>query len=192
MSRDPAKVLIFTAPSGSGKSTLVRHILKSFYKVSFSVSATTRDTRKGEKEGKDYYFLEHEEFKQLIAKDAFIEWEEVYANQFYGTLKKEVKRLQRNGQNVIFDIDVKGAVSLKEYFGDNALAIFVRTPNQIILEQRLRARKTETEASLKKRLKRSKEELKYENRFDRVLINDKLKKAYEDSEQMVREFLDSK
>ncbi len=184
-----SKLLILTAPSGAGKTTVVRHLLKTRNDLAFSISATTRAMRPHETEGKDYYFISPEKFRDLIAKDEFVEWEEVYTNQFYGTLKDEINRLWGMGKHIIFDIDVKGALNLKRIFPDNSLAIFVKPPSKEILFERLRQRKTETEESLKKRLARAEEELSYQNKFDHILVNDVLERALKEAEEVVAAFL---
>lgn len=154
-----AKLIIFTAPSGAGKTTIVKHLLKKFNEVlSFSVSATTRSKRETETYGKDYYFLSTEEFQKKLADGDFIEWQEVYPNQFYGTLRQEIERLWKDGKNVVFDIDVQGAINLKNAFPDETLAIFVQPPSYEVLEQRLRNRHTEDNASLEKRLAKAKKD----------------------------------
>ena len=179
------KLFIFTAPSGAGKTTIVRHLLKQFEELAFSVSATTRSKRYYEVEGKDYYFISPERFKALIAEDAFVEWEEVYTDQFYGTLKSEVERLWRLNKHIIFDIDVKGALNIKKCYPEQALGIFVKPPSLKELENRLQMRKTEDAASFKKRIDRSVEELEYENRFDLVLINDNLEETLKEAENII-------
>jgi len=183
------KALIVTAPSGSGKTTIVHHLLNRFPSLSFSVSATTRKKRDNEKEGIDYYFLNPDTFRQKISSGDFLEWEEVYPSLLYGTLKAEVERLWTNGKTVVFDVDVKGALNLKKYFNQKAMALFIRPPSIDTLKQRLSVRGSEDEASLKIRLKRAGEELKYQNRFDRVLVNDGLEKALLEAENIVRRFL---
>lgn len=183
------KVLIFTAPSGSGKTTVVRHLLNKFGFLGFSVSATTRKKRPHETEGKDYYFISLEKFRNKISEKAFLEWEEVYTEQYYGTLKSEVDRVWAEGKHIVFDIEVNGATNLKNHYGDDALAVFIKVPTFKQLVNRLKARKTESEASLKKRIKRIKKELTYEKSFDMVLINDELDKTLEEAEQIVKNFL---
>ena len=182
------KLIIFTAPSGAGKTTIVRHLLKVYPDLAFSVSATSRERRPKEEEGKDYYFLSAEAFKKKIEEKAFIEWEEVYKNQFYGTLKAEVDRLLSEGKVVVFDIDVEGASNLKKIYKDQALAIFVKPPSEITLLQRLQHRNTESRESLKKRIQKAKRELTYQNNFDRILINDELEQALRDAELIVENF----
>src|SRR4030095_81806 len=148
----PGKLLVFTAPSGSGKTTIVRHILATFKNTGFSVSATTRSKRPYETHGKDYIYLSVETFKLWISMDAFAEWEEVYQGQFYGTLKSEIERLTSLGHHVVFDVDVKGAMSIKHIYPEETLTIFIKVPSMEVLEKRLRLRGNETEESLRKRL----------------------------------------
>ena len=183
------KLIVFTAPSGSGKTTIVKHILSTFPETSFSVSATTRPQRPHEVHGKDYYFLSVDIFQRWIGYGAFAEWEEVYPGQFYGTLKSEIKRLHQSGKHVIFDVDVKGALSIKEKYPLECLTVFIKVPSMEILEQRLRHRGTDSEESLQKRLGKAKEELAYEPRFDQVLINDDLDVTLKKAEEIVRNFL---
>jgi len=188
-SNKKGKLLIFSAPSGSGKTTLVHYLMKRFSELAFSVSATSRPPRPGEKDGKDYFFMTVNEFKQKIANQEFVEWEEVYENQFYGSLKSEVERLRNEGKTVVFDVDVKGGLNIKKQFGDEALAIFVKPPSLEILEKRLRARSTENEASLKKRISRAGYEMEFEPQFDVVIVNNKLDEAQKQSVKLVRSFL---
>lgn len=184
-----AKLIILTAPSGAGKTTIARHLLTTFDNLAFSVSATTRARRAHEVDRKDYYFISPKEFRHLIAEGAFVEWEEVYENQFYGTLKTEIKRLWAAGKHVVFDVDVKGAMNLKKQYPEQTLAIFVKPPSSEILFQRLRQRNTESEESLQKRIAKATEELKYENYFDIVLVNDNLEDALEKATTIVRNFI---
>jgi len=184
------KMLIVTAPSGAGKTTIVRHLLKTFDNLSFSVSATTRPPREGEVEGKDYYFLTLRKFNNRIKKDAFAEWEEVYPGKFYGTLKKEIAKKWRKKKDIIFDIEVKGATNLKQLYGDRALAVFIKPPSLEALISRLEKRDTESKKTLAERIARAKEELTYENNFDLVLVNDDLAVALKEAEGIVRNFLD--
>lgn len=179
------KLIVVTAPSGAGKTTIVRHLLKTYDFFDFSVSATTRAKRKKEKEGRDYYFLSAAEFKALIKKRAFLEYEEVYEDQFYGTLKSEVERIWANEKHIIFDIDVKGAVNLKKKYKDRCETIFIKPPSLQVIIDRLTNRKTETDASLKKRIRRIKRELKYENKFDHVLLNDVLDTTLKEAEILI-------
>ncbi len=185
------KLIIVTAPSGSGKTTIVRHILSKYDELSFSISATTRDKRPHEKDGRDYYFFTVEKFKELIDTNAFVEWEEVYPNQYYGTLRAEIERLWKEGKQIVFDVDVKGAVSIKKAFPKESLALFIKVPSIEVLKERLQKRKTETAASLQKRLKRATAEMKYENKFDTVLVNDVLESALKEAEELVEAYLSS-
>ncbi len=185
-----SKLLIFTAPSGAGKTTIVRHLLQRFDNLAFSVSATTRSKRPGEEEGLDYYFLSVDQFKEKIRRREFVEWEEVYENQFYGTLKSEVERLWQAGKHIIFDIDVKGALSIKRHFPREALTVYVQPPSREVLIRRLQQRQTEDENSLKRRIKRASQELMYADQFDVVLVNDELTIAQQEAEHIVRDFLD--
>ncbi len=185
-----SKMIIITAPSGAGKTTIVEKLLNKFDNLAFSISATTRAKRPHEKDGVDYYFINHEEFKKRIANGDFAEWEEVYENQFYGTLKSEIDRIWALDKHIIFDIEVKGAQNLKRVYGDQALAIFINPPSLEVLIERLKKRKTENEKSLKKRIARAKKELKYINKFDRVVVNDVLDKAVESAEKMLNTFLE--
>ena len=184
------KVIIVSAPSGAGKTSIVKHVLRFLPELRFSTSATTRAMREGEINGKDYHFLSVEEFKEGIRREEFLEWEEVYHNQFYGTLKSEVQRIWNEGKVVIFDVDVKGGLNIKKYFGDNALAIFVEPPTVQELENRLRKRGTETEESLRKRVEKAEYELTFAPQFDRVILNDNLDHARAEMLNTIREFLD--
>lgn len=183
------KLLIFTAPSGAGKTTIVKHLLKKYPTLAFSISATTRQPRPNEIHGQDYYFLSVDEWDKKIQANEFLEWEEVYENQYYGTLKSEVERLWALGKHVVFDIEVKGATNIKQYYGDKALAIFVKPPSEEVLFQRLRNRKTESTESLKKRMARTKEELAYEHTFDVILLNDILENTLKTAENMVEKYI---
>ncbi|WP_194976602.1 guanylate kinase [Aquiflexum lacus] len=184
------KAIIFSAPSGSGKTTIVRHLLEKFPNLGFSISASTRDKRgRTEQNGKDYYFLTPEEFKSKLDQNEFIEWEEVYEGNFYGTLKEEIQRLWENGKHVIFDVDVKGGINLKKYFGDQALAIYVKVPSLEVLHERLRDRGTESEESLSRRLYKAKFEATFEDQFDVTILNDDIKNSFEEAEKLVGEFI---
>jgi len=185
----PGKLLVFTAPSGSGKTTIVHHILSTFPNTSFSVSATTRARRPHEVHGQDYYFLSAETFRLWISFDAFAEWEEVYPDQFYGTLKSEINRVHESGKHVIFDVDVKGAMHIKQIYPEETLTVFIKVPSMDELERRLRARGTDTEENLKKRLAKAELELTYEPHFDVVLVNDVLEDTLCQAEDIVRNFL---
>ena len=184
------KVIIVSAPSGAGKTSIVKHVLQFLPELRFSTSATTRTMREGEINGKDYHFLSVDDFKKGIERDDFLEWEEVYANQFYGTLKSEIQRIWDEGKTVIFDVDVKGGLNIKKYFGDKALAIFVEPPTVQELENRLRNRGTETEESLRKRVEKAEYELSFAPRFDKIILNDDLEVARAEMLQTIRQFLD--
>lgn len=184
------KAIIFSAPSGSGKTSLVKHLIQEIPNLGFSISACTRDRRgRHEVQGKDYYFLTQEEFKKKIDEDAFIEWEEVYAGNFYGTLKEEIQRIWDSGKSVIFDVDVKGGLALKEYFGDQALAIFVKVPSLEVLKERLKDRGTESEESLSRRIYKAEFESKFEPQFDVTVVNDDFDKSSAEAKYLVSEFL---
>ena len=183
------KALIFSAPSGSGKTTIVQHLLSKNPDLDFSISAATRDRRgRTEENGKDYYFLTPEEFKVKIDNDEFVEWEEVYAGNFYGTLKSEIERVWSAGKNVIFDVDVKGGIALKKYFGEKALAIFVKVPSMEVLKQRLNDRGTESEESLSRRLFKAKFEMSFQDKFDVVLINEDLERSLAEAQRLYNSF----
>lgn len=185
-----SKLLVFTAPSGAGKTTIVRHLLTHYSdQLAFSVSATTREKRSHEQDGRDYYFLSPETFKAKIREDAFVEWEEVYPDQFYGTLKSEVERLWKDGKSILFDIDVKGALAVKKCYPEECFTVFVKPPSLEILIERLTKRQTEDESSLQRRINRMKEELSYEQKFDYILVNDILEVALNDAEKMVQSFI---
>lgn len=190
MDLEKGKCLIFSAPSGSGKTTVVRHLLRKIPELSFSVSATSRAPRPGEIPDKDYVFLSAEAFRKKIDAGDFLEWEEVYPDRYYGTLKDEVTRVWKEGKHVIFDVDVEGGVSLKQIFGEQALAIFVQAPSIAVLEERLRARSTESEESIVARLQKAGKEMEFAEKFDTVLINDNLEEALQRVEQIAREFLE--
>ncbi len=183
------RLVIFSGPSGTGKSTIVKHILgiKKF-ELSFSVSACSRSKRPGEVEGKDYYFLTLDEFKTKIEENEFLEWEEVYGNHYYGTLKGEVEKL-RLKNNVIFDVDVVGGINIKRQYKDTSISIFVEPPSIEELGKRLRDRKTESEESIKKRIRKANMELRYASRYDHVIKNDKLDDALAETEKLVADFL---
>ncbi len=183
------KMIIMTAPSGAGKTTIVKHLLEKMDRLSFSVSATTRAPRKGEVDGKDYYFLSEKKFRKKIEKGAFAEWEEVYPGKYYGTLKKEIKRVWKEGKDIVFDIEVKGATNIKRIYEDKALAIFIKPPSIEELLNRLQKRDTESTSSIKERINRAKEEMTYQNNFDVILINDVLPIALIEAAEIVQNFL---
>ena len=183
------KAIVITAPSGAGKTTLVKMLLETRDDLSFSVSACTRSKRAKEIDGKDYYFLSVEKFKKRIEQNDFVEWEEVYTDMFYGTLKLEIDRIWEAKKAVIFDIDVKGAVNIKKHLKEQVLTIFIKPPSKEELYNRLKGRGTETEETIKKRYDRSVLELEFEKRFDAVVVNDNLQTAFQELEEKVNDFL---
>ncbi len=183
------KLIIFSAPSGSGKSTIINHLLKKELGLTFSISATSRAPRGDEEHGVEYYFHTPEEFKEKIKKGEFLEYEEVYANCFYGTLKAEVDRILNEGKNVIFDVDVVGGCNIKKYFGDRALSIFIQPPSIEELKNRLNKRATDTPEVIQKRIEKAEYELNFAPEFDVVIVNDDLKKAQEEAYNKIHAFL---
>ena len=183
------KLLIFSAPSGSGKTTIVNHLLETFDNLCFSISATSREQRQGEVNGVNYYFLTPDEFRKKIEDHAFIEWEEVYPNQYYGTLKSELQRLWAQNKHVIFDVDVVGGINIKKMHPDRSLAVFVNPPSVEKLEERLINRHTEDKENLRKRIAKAEHELKYKDQYDMILINDDLEKAKKEAVEIVENFL---
>ena len=185
------KLIVFSAPSGSGKTTLVNHLLTQNLPLGFSISATSRAPRGEEVDGKAYYFLSESKFRKKIKEEAFVEYEEVYDNAFYGTLKSELERLWSEGKHVLFDIDVKGGLNIKAQYPQNTLAIFVQPPSLKELENRLRSRGTETEEKIQQRLDKSATELAFSQDFDVILINDDLTQAKSEVVRLVKQFLHS-
>lgn len=184
------KLIVFSAPSGSGKTTLVQHLLKQEHlNLAFSISATSRAPRGLEKEGKDYYFMSLKEFKQHIKNDDFLEWEEVYRDSFYGTLKSEIDRIWAQGKNVIFDIDVVGGLRIKKKFPDQTLAVFVKPPSVDELKRRLKKRKTESEEKINMRIAKASIELATAPQFDHIIVNNNLATALEEAENLVSNFI---
>ena len=183
------KLIIFSAPSGSGKTTIVRHLLKQNFNLEFSVSATSRKPRCTEVNGIDYYFITGEEFKKKLEAGEFLEWQEVYPGTCYGTLKSEIDRICNNGKNVIFDIDVVGGTNIKNFYGDKALAVFVKPPSVEELKTRLRARSTDSDEVIQKRLKKASYELTFASHFDVILVNDNLADTLANAEKIVGNFL---
>lgn len=183
------KAILFSAPSGCGKTTIIKQILQCFDCFEFSISATSRAPRGSECHGIDYYFLSQEEFAKRVAKEEFLEWEEVYQGTCYGTLKSEIDRIWDNGHVIIFDVDVNGGKNIKRYFGNDALAIFVMPPSVEELEHRLRSRGTDSEEAIVKRLGRSAAELKESVHFDRTIINDDLDRAVEETTEAIANYL---
>ncbi len=183
------KVIIFSAPSGSGKTTLVKHCLAKFPELKFSVSCTTRQVRGTEQNGVDYHFISPDEFRQRIAENAFVEYEEVYTDKYYGTLKSEVERIWNDGKVVIFDVDVVGATNLKKIFGENALSIFIAPPSIDELERRLISRGTDDAETIKTRVAKAKKEMDFAGESDQIIINDDLDKAKLEIERIVEKFI---
>ena len=183
------KAIIVAAPSGSGKTTIVKYLLKKIPQLQFSISATSRKRRGGETDKQDYYFLSKKEMIDRIEKGDFVEWEEVYSGSLYGTLKSEVERIWADGKVIIFDVDVKGAIQLKKYFKEGGLSIFIKVQNISELEQRLKARGTENIESLKKRIEKVESEMVYQSNFDVVVTNDVLETAKQETEEIVKNFI---
>lgn len=186
----PGKLLIFSAPSGSGKSTIVNYLMQQGLNLHFSISATSRAPRGTEQNGVEYFFLTAEEFKKKIEANEFLEYEEVYKDRFYGTLKSQVSAQLERGENVVFDVDVKGGVNIKRYYGDRALSIFIHPGSIDELRRRLEHRATDAAEVIEQRLQRADYELSFANQFDRVILNDQLDKAEKETLQAVRDFLD--
>lgn len=185
------RAIIISAPSGAGKTTIVHHLLKSGLKLEFSISATSRPLRSGETDGHDYHFLSPDDFREKISREEFVEWEEVYPGSYYGTLRSELERIWANGHYVLFEVDVFGGLKLKDIFKDRALSLFIMPPSVQALEDRLRKRSTDSEESLRKRMDKAKLEIDQSHRFDKIVINDRLETAMEESFQIVKSFLDS-
>lgn len=184
------KIIIFSAPSGAGKTTIVKHLLSVNPQLSFSISACTRDKRgRSEVNGKDYYFITPEEFKEKISHDEFVEWEEVYEGAFYGTLKSEIERIWNSGKHVILDVDVKGGLSIKHFYNERALAVFVKPPSIEELASRLTARNTDSASSISSRVFKAKFELGFEDQFDKVIVNNNLEQAFAEAEELVNAFI---
>lgn len=188
---DKGKLIIVSAPSGAGKTTLVRYLLESIDELEFSVSCATRKPRPNEKNGVDYYFITADEFRKKIENSEFAEWEEVYTDSYYGTLKSEIERITSKGNSVIFDIDVVGGVNLKKLYPKNSLSIFIMPPSIEELENRLRDRKTESEEKLRQRVEKATGELRMSSEFDCIILNDRLKESKIDILKTVRDFLDT-
>lgn len=183
------KLIIFSAPSGAGKTTIVRHLLQKFPQLSFSISATTRESRGSEQHENDYYFISKEDFLHKIAHQEFVEFEEVYSGTFYGTLRSEIERIWNEGKHVIFDIDVEGGLRLKRKYEDDALAIFVQPPSLEVLKERLTGRGTDSQEKLQERFVKAEKELEYADKFDVILKNFDLDTACAEAEILIREFL---
>ena len=191
MSSDSGKLVVFSAPSGSGTTTLVHHLLQQGLPIGFSISATSRLPRGKEKDGVDYFFMSENSFREKIAENAFLEYEEVYEGTFYGTLRSEVDRLWKTGKTVLFDIDVVGGLNVKRQYPDQCLALFIQPPSLSELEKRLRGRGTDNEKKIKERLTKATKELDLANQFDKVIVNDDLETAKEEVGKAVHDFLES-
>jgi guanylate kinase len=183
------KLIIFSAPSGAGKTTIVKHLLQQNLNLEFSISATSRGIRHTETNGKDYYFLSSDEFRKKIENDEFLEWEEVYAGTYYGTLKSEVERIRNNGKHVVFDVDVVGGSNIKKYYGNEALAIFIQPPSVEELRNRLVCRSTDAPEVIEKRVAKAEYELTFADKFDVIIVNHELEKAQQQAETVIREFI---
>lgn len=183
------KLIIFSAPSGAGKSTIINYLLTQDLDLAFSISATSRSPRGTEKNGVEYYFLSPEEFRVRIANDQFLEYEEVYTDKYYGTLKSEVERLTKAGKNVIFDVDVLGGINIKNFYADQALSIFIQPPSIEELRKRLVGRATDAPDVIEKRIERAEFELSFAPKFDVVIVNEELQKAQAETLQVIRKFL---
>jgi len=189
MSTANNKILIITAPSGAGKTSITHYLMRNFPRLAFSVSAATRQARGNEEDGKDYYFISPEEFKQKIQHNEFIEWEMVYEGKYYGTLKEELQRIWNNGQVPVLDIDVKGAIHVKQQFPETALTIFIEPPSVDVLKARLQNRGTETEESLAARVNKAFYEISFKDHFDKQILNDDLETACSAAEKIVAAFI---
>jgi guanylate kinase len=185
------KLVIVSAPSGAGKTTIVKHLIRSGLNLRFSVSATTRAPRQGEKDGEDYYFISPEEFRQRVSNNEFVEWEEVYKDHFYGTLKSEIEGIRDRGNNIIFDVDVKGGVNLKKIFGHESVALFIMPPSVQELELRLRNRGKDSPEKIKMRIEKAETEMKLSGQFDFIVVNKDLDAAVNESVAIVKAFLES-
>lgn len=186
------KMIIFSAPSGSGKSTIISSLMQhEELRLAFSISCTSRQPRGSERHGVEYFFLTPEEFRQRIANNEFLEYEEVYADRFYGTLKEQVECQTENGENVVFDVDVKGGCNIKEFYGERALSVFIQPPSIEELRKRLEGRGTDAPEVIEDRLARASFELTFADKFDRIIVNDDLEKAKAEALQIVREFIEN-
>lgn len=190
--KNMGKLIIFSAPSGTGKSTIINWLMAEHkeLRLAFSISCTSRQPRGTEKDGVEYFFLSPEEFRQRIAKGEFLEYEEVYANRFYGTLKSQVERQASEGQNVVFDVDVKGGCNIKQHYGDRALSVFIQPPSVEELRRRLEARGTDAPEVIDQRIARAEYELGFASQFDRIVVNDNLEKAKSEAYDIIRSFLE--
>ena len=186
------KLVIISAPSGAGKTTIVKHLLNSDLNLEFSVSATTRSPRAGERDGEDYYYFSIEEFRERVKNDEFVEWEEVYKDHYYGTLKSEIDRFRNKGSHVLFDVDVRGGINLKNKFGNQAIALFIMPPSVHELEMRLLSRDKDSPEKIKMRIEKAEAEMKLANQFDFVIVNRELDRAFAETLTIVSSFLEKK
>lgn len=191
--KNMGKLIIFSAPSGTGKSTIINWLMAEHkeLRLAFSISCTSRQPRGTEKDGVEYFFLSPEEFRQRIANGEFLEYEEVYANRFYGTLKSQVERQASEGQNVVFDVDVKGGCNIKQHYGDRALSVFIQPPSVEELRRRLEARGTDAPEVIDQRIARAEYELGFASQFDRIVVNDNLEKAKSEAYDIIKTFLEA-
>ena len=185
------KLIVISAPSGAGKTSIVKHLLKNMDALSFSVSACSRDKRENETDGKDYHFLGVDGFKNKIKEDAFLEWEEVYENQYYGTLKSELQRVWNEGKVVIFDVDVAGGLNIKKQYTQECLSIFIMPPSVDVLRERLSGRGSETDEKIEVRLAKAEEEIAKNQKFDKVILNDDFEIACEETQEVISNFIKS-
>jgi len=190
--RKTQKFIILSAPSGAGKTTIAHHLLNAGLGLEFSITACSRAMRAGETDGVDYYFISTEDFKQRVKAGDFLEWEEVYPNHFYGTMKSEIDRIHKNGNSVMFDVDVVGGLNIKKIYKDHSLAIFISPPSFGALKERLEKRATDPPEKIRLRLAKAKNELERAPEFDAIIVNDKLEDSLEKAEKLVRDFLDGK
>lgn len=186
------KLIVFSAPSGSGKSTIINYLLKQNLNLHFSISATSRPPRGTEKHGVEYYFLSPDEFRTRIAAGDFLEYEEVYTDKYYGTLKNEVERILNEGNNVIFDVDVVGGCNIKKYYGDRALSVFIQPPCIATLRQRLEGRGTDAPEVIECRIAKAEYEMSFANKFDVIIVNDDLEAAQKEALLVIKNFIDKK
>ena len=185
------KLIVISAPSGGGKTSIVHQLLKDIPELSFSISASSRERRENEVHGKDYYFLGVEGFQQKIKEDAFLEWEQVYENQYYGTLKSEIERIWSEGKTVIFDVDVVGGLNIKKQYSKECLSIFIMPPSLEILAERLIGRGSESDQSAKKRLDKAAQEISKNKQFDTIILNDDFKTACEQTKEIITNFINA-
>ena len=183
------KMLILSAPSGSGKTSIIKYLLEKGMPLEFSISATTREPRGTEQNGKDYYFYSVEDFKQKITQNDFVEYEEVYAGRFYGTLKSECERIWKDGNVIVFDVDIAGGMRLKKMFGEQALSLFIQAPSVEVLRNRLEGRKTDSQEEIEKRIAKAAYEMQFAHQFDAIVVNDVLRRACEETERLLQDFL---